>query len=70
MSIDIFKEYVKLNGGYFCFLGLILLCFLMYSVLQTASSIFLSLWAEDSSNMTNLYIFIALTFSANFFIFL
>jgi ATP-binding cassette, subfamily C (CFTR/MRP), member 1 len=61
---------VKLNGGYACFLGLILLCFLIYSVLQTASSIFLSLWAEDSSNMRNLYIFIALTFSANLFIFL
>jgi ATP-binding cassette, subfamily C (CFTR/MRP), member 1 len=71
VDFKIFKEYIKLNGGYACFLLPVLGCLISYSAFQTTASIFISIWSDSNgANRTLLYVFIGLTLSATVFIFL
>lgn len=70
VDMKIFKEYIKLNGGYFDFAFLICLAMILWIILTTASSIVMEKWCEDPIGEADyLYIYIGLSVGSNIFIF-
>lgn len=70
MDSKLFKAYIELNGGVFCFLIPVLLFLAIYTVMQVFASILLAKWASQSERDNKLfYIFVGLTLSSNVFIF-
>jgi ABC-type multidrug transport system fused ATPase/permease subunit len=70
VDLKIFKEFIKLNGGYCDFAVMICLAMTLWISFTTASSIVMERWCENPIGEDyDLYIYIGLIVGSNIFIF-
>ncbi len=70
IDFQIFKEYIKFNGGYLFFAIPIAIAMTLWISFTTASAIIMEHWCEDPiGEGYDLYIYIALTVTSDLFIF-